>query len=296
MSTNNNDNEVDEVCASCGIINIKLKRCACKLVKYCSVACQKEHRPQHQRACRKRAAELRDELLFQQPEMSHLGECPICCLPLSLDLSTTSQRSCCTKIICDGCCFAYGQREEEESLEPKCPFCRTPTPETEAEADQYSLKRVQANDPVAIRLLGVTKYRERNYSSAFTHWTKAAKLDDVEAHYQLAVLYMDGQGVNRDKKKETFHWEEAAIGGHPGARYNLGINEGKMGRIERAVKHHAIAAALGHDGSMEKLKEGYTRGFIKKEDLAAALRAHKAAVDETKSPQRESAEQEQLFA
>ena len=34
---------------------------------------------------RKRAAVLRDELLFKQPESSHLGDCPICCLPLPLD-------------------------------------------------------------------------------------------------------------------------------------------------------------------------------------------------------------------
>ena len=34
----------------------------------------------------------------------------------------------------------------------------------------------------------------------------------------------------------------------------------------------------------------YKDGLVDKEDLAAALRAHKAAVDETKSPQREEAD------
>ena len=36
----------DEVCANCGkaaVDNIKLKKCACNLVKYCSVVCQKNH-------------------------------------------------------------------------------------------------------------------------------------------------------------------------------------------------------------------------------------------------------------
>src|SRR6056300_1851030 len=78
-------------CASCGkaaVDNVKLLLCtACKLVRYCSVDCQKNHRPQHKKACKKRAAELRDDKLFTQPDESHLGECPICCLPLSLDLS-----------------------------------------------------------------------------------------------------------------------------------------------------------------------------------------------------------------
>ncbi len=44
----------------------KLKTCtACKTVQYCSIKCQREHRPHHKRECKKRAAELRDEILFK---------------------------------------------------------------------------------------------------------------------------------------------------------------------------------------------------------------------------------------
>jgi hypothetical protein len=68
-------------CAACGIAgedDIQLKTCtACKSVRYCSVKCQKEHRSQHKRECKKRAAELRDEILFKQRESSHKGDCPI---------------------------------------------------------------------------------------------------------------------------------------------------------------------------------------------------------------------------
>jgi len=67
-------------CASCGIAqvdDIELKECAeCDLVKYCSDECQ-NYKPQHKEDCKKRAAELHDEILFQQPESSHLGDCPI---------------------------------------------------------------------------------------------------------------------------------------------------------------------------------------------------------------------------
>ncbi len=76
-------------CASCGIEeidDIKLKDCDdCDLVKYCSDECQENHKSEHEDACKKRAAELRDELLFRQPESTHVGDCPICCVPLSLD-------------------------------------------------------------------------------------------------------------------------------------------------------------------------------------------------------------------
>ncbi|KAK1737410.1 hypothetical protein QTG54_011696 [Skeletonema marinoi] len=49
-------------CTSCGTVvvdAIKLKKCtACKCARYSSIKCQKKHRPQHKRACKKRAAEL----------------------------------------------------------------------------------------------------------------------------------------------------------------------------------------------------------------------------------------------
>ena len=66
-------------CASCGIAevdDIKLTTydAKCKLARYCSVACQRDHQSQHKEECKKRVAELRDELLlFAQPESSHLG-------------------------------------------------------------------------------------------------------------------------------------------------------------------------------------------------------------------------------
>ena len=57
----------------------------CDLVHYCSDKCRKDHRTEHEATCKERAAELRDELLFKQPESSYSGDCPICFLPHPLD-------------------------------------------------------------------------------------------------------------------------------------------------------------------------------------------------------------------
>jgi TPR repeat protein len=124
---------------------------------------------------------------------------------------------------------------------------------------------------------------------------KAAKLGNIEAHYQLSICYWLGHGIEKDEKKEVFHLEEAAIGGHPFARYNLGCHEGRNGRIERAIKHFSIAAGQGNDNAIEALRKLYAVGSISKENFAASLRAHQAAVDATKSPQREEAEEYQNF-
>ena len=150
-------------------------------------------------------------------------------------------------------------------------------------------KRVEVNDPVALRQMGTRRYHEGDYSGAFECWAKAAELGDVGAHYELSIAYDEGHGAEKDKKKQTHHLEEAAIGGHACARNNLGYLEWNNGRRERAVKHWVIAAKLGYDRSLEKVKRGYTAGIVSKEEFAAALRAHQAAVDATKSPQRETA-------
>ncbi len=234
----------DEVCASCGkaevaVDDTKLKKCACNLVKYCSVDCQKNHRPQHKKACKKRMAAIRDDQLFTQPGESDLGDCPICCLPLPLDRKKSKMNSCCCKLICKGCNHANKMREAEQGLKQKCPYCREPLPDTDEEIDKNYMERVKANDPAAFSQVGFKCFKEEDYEGAFQYWRKAAKLGDMDAHYNLSCLYHKGEGVERDPKKEwyQYHLEEAAIGGHPDARFNLGCYEGNAGRHDRAMKH-----------------------------------------------------------
>ncbi|KAK1735455.1 zf-MYND and TPR domain-containing protein [Skeletonema marinoi] len=267
-------------CASCGIAErdeIKLRECAtCDLVRYCGDKCQENHTAQHERACMKRAVELRDEILFKQPESSYLADCPICCLPMPLDLSKSIVAVCCSKSICRGCDVETQKREFE--------------PVGNELWRKQRMKRIEANDPVAMCREGAEQYKKGDYSSAFGYYVKAAELGDVDAHYRLSLMYYLGKGVEKDGGKEIYHLEEAAIGGHPTARCGLGCHEWRNGNTERAVKHLIIAASMGHDGSIKFLMDEFRRGFVSKDDLAAALRAHQAAVDATKSPQREEAE------
>ena len=158
------------------------------------------------------------------------------------------------------------------------------------------LKRVKANDPVALSEMGKQvkwgrRGSEGDYEKAFEYWTKAAALGDMDAHYNLSVMYREGGEVEKNEEKEVYHLEEAAIGGHPEARRNLGAYEGNRGRYERAYKHYIIAAKQGYDEALEEVKKGFQRGYVSKEDYAAALRGHQAAVDATKSKQREETHQ-----
>eukprot|EP00985_Skeletonema_marinoi_P006920 scaffold3024_cov115-Skeletonema_marinoi.AAC.6 len=234
-------------------------------------------------------AELqRDEVLFRQPESTHLGDCPICFLPLPLDPYKSTLQSCCSKVICKGCRRANKLRGMNKNLNHTCLMCRQPTPRSKKEVNMYSMKRVAANDPVAIQERGKKHYYDGHYRGAFKYWRKAAELGNVDSIYLLSLLYRDGRGVEKNEEKEWYQLQEAAIAGHVGARFTLAHNEKtRRGRTDRAVKHLIIAANLGCDYSMEALKQCHTNGEVGDDKFTAALHAHQAAVDEMNSPQRE---------
>jgi hypothetical protein len=283
----------DEVCASCGVAgvdNVKLKKCACNLVKYCSVDCQKDHRPKHKKACKKKMAELRDRDLFTQSESSYMGECPLCFLPLPLDPSKSVYMGCCSKIICKGCDYANRNRETEEGMQQRCAFCRNPAPKSEEEVLKRTMERVKKNDPVAMWRMGKKHYTKGDYGKALEYFTNAAELGDVDAHASLGNLYEQGLGVEKDVKRAVYHLEKAAIDGHHAARGLLGFQELDNGRFERAAKHFIIAANLGCDSSLKAVKELFMQGVVCKEDYAASLRGYQAAVEAAKSAEREAAE------
>ncbi len=116
LSTDDKKPSDKEVCcAFCGIAavdDVILKDCndGCDLVKYCSNDCQENHKEQHKKECKRRKAELHDKKLFTQPDSSYLGECPLCCLPLSLIMKKSTIMACCSKVICNGCSYANQKR------------------------------------------------------------------------------------------------------------------------------------------------------------------------------------------
>lgn len=232
---------------------------------------------------------MNGNILFRQPERSHLGDCPICILPLSLDTKTSIIQSCCTKMICTGCYYASIKYEVAEKIgkgKRTCPICRQPEPKTKADVERYKMKRIRVNDPVAIREAGKRCYHQGDFKGAFEYCGEAAEFGDAEAHYCLSFLY-DGNGVESDMA--IHHLEEAAIGGHPEARHNLGVYEMNRGRIKRGVKHFIIAANNGNENSVKALKELREARIICQEEFESTLRTHQEVLDASNSPQREAA-------
>ena len=87
---------------------------------------------------------------------SEEDDCPICQLPLPLDVEQFMFKVCCMKKVCSGCILASVKRGMRD-----CPFCRAPKPD-ESQALAMIRKRVDKGDPLAIFNLG-NKYCSGQY-------------------------------------------------------------------------------------------------------------------------------------
>mmetsp|Transcript_1613 Transcript_1613/g.3461 ORF Transcript_1613/g.3461 Transcript_1613/m.3461 type:complete len:305 (+) Transcript_1613:99-1013(+) len=284
-------NGIDTIsqCAACGNSCENLKRCkACKMVKYCSVNCQKAHRPEHKNECKKRAAELHDEALFQKPPPR--DDCPICFLPLQSE-AQTAYESCCGKTLCSGCAYALGvDGSGKDGI--RCPFCRVVIPKSLEDAIDRLEKRIEANDVTALNAMGKMyddggHTLQRDSNKAQRLWLRAAELGSSVAHANLADMYDCGEDVEKDEQKSTYHSEQAAMGGNEAARHNLGVEEAGVGNMRRAMKHFMIAAGAGWKTSLDAIRDCYQDGYATKDEYDSALRAYKDFQDETKSEQRD---------
>ena len=235
---NTADNNSVSICANCGkegsdVNNICNK---CKQVKYCNASCKKKHRHKHKKECEEhlrlaaeRAAELHDEKLFKQPPQYE--DCPICFLRLPSLVSGWRYMACCGKVICSGCVHApVYDNQGNEVVEKKCPFCRTAKSTSDGETRERN--RMEKGDPIAIHNLGCD-YRDganglpQDYTKALELWHRAAELGYAKAYSSMGYAYNNGQGVEVDKKKATYNYELAAMGGSVAARHNLGKKEAR---------------------------------------------------------------------
>jgi len=284
-------------CANCGKgeeENVNLKSCnACHMVKYCSRECQVAHRPQHKKACKKRAAELYDEKLFKEVERE---ECPICLVPLINGYQTESFMACCGKSICIGCIYAMEISEGKDL----CAFCRTPPSSSNEEQIKRLHKLMDKGNANAFCSLGSCYFSgthglPQDRQRANELWLKGGELGHSDGYYNLGMSYRDGRGVEMNLKRTKHYWELAAMMGNVNARVAAGVLEGESINHHRAMKHYLISAKAGDEKALKAIKIGFQTGLITKDEYANALRKYQKIQDEMKSDAREKAEASGMF-
>lgn len=161
-----------------------------------------------------------------------------CYLEVPHEISASTFYTCCGKHVCDGCIYAMDTSEGGGDL---CPFCRRPDPSIQEEYIGRLMKLIKSNHAKAFETLAGCYAQgimgmPQDHQKSNELLLKAGELGYSASYFNLGMSYDIGEGVEVDKKKATYYYELAAIGGNVTARHRLGIKEVKEGNHERGCK------------------------------------------------------------
>jgi len=104
---------------------------------------------------------------------------------------------------------------------------------------------------------GYQSYLKGDYQAAFDEWLPLAELGDVEAQYNLGVMYDEGTSVEQDLVKAAEWYRKAAEQGFLEAQYNLGMlyyqGQGVSRDRKEAARWLQLAAERGDSEAAEIL-------------------------------------------
>jgi TPR repeat protein len=114
---------------------------------------------------------------------------------------------------------------------------------------------------------GLQAYQKGDYVTAAKEWRPLADQGDVEAQFNLGLLYLDGHGVPKSYAEAVDWFRRAAEQGYAAAQHNLGAMYATGHGVKRdyiqAYKWFNICAAQGNSGCAsqrdliaKKLKHG----------------------------------------
>ncbi|EJK67100.1 hypothetical protein THAOC_11911 [Thalassiosira oceanica] len=166
-------------------------------------------------------------------------------------------------------------------------------PNNDADALAMVRARVAKRDHEAIFFLGQQYFYgqlglQKDMRKGVELYTEAVYFGSVDALFNLGLAYYKGEGVQKDVAKAAEFYEKAAMQGCPLSRHRLGCYEIKFrGNYDRAVRHFLISAKMGHEESVETIKEMFKAGVATKEQYAEALKGYQDAAEEMKSHDRD---------
>lgn len=131
-------------------------------------------------------------------------------------------------------------------------------------------KACAQNFPAAISSKGVCYYRgsnglEQSYEKARQYYERAAMLEDKDAILNLGLMYMEGEGCEKDDFEAAEQFRKLTLPGEEDvdACFHLGCLciEGKVGRSDQTRAEGMVllteAARGGHPGAKELVQANY---------------------------------------
>lgn len=123
---------------------------------------------------------------------------------------------------------------------------------------------------------GVEAYRKGDYKAAFQEWEVLAVSGHTKAQSNMGLLYLRGQGVQKDEEAALEWFEKAAEQGLITAQFNLGILysriDGKLKSQTKSTEWYVLAAEAGHATARYHLAQRFEHGRGTERDFVEALR------------------------
>jgi TPR repeat protein len=105
---------------------------------------------------------------------------------------------------------------------------------------------------------GYQSYLKGDYRAAYEEWLPLAELGDVEAQYNLGVMYDEGAGVEQDFAAAAAWYRKSAEQGFVDAQTNLGLmyynGQGVARDHNEAARWFSKAASQGDQEAAEFLQ------------------------------------------
>ncbi|MEE9240571.1 MAG: tetratricopeptide repeat protein [bacterium] len=121
---------------------------------------------------------------------------------------------------------------------------------------------------------GMEAYKEQNYKKAFRLWHSLAEKGHAKAQYNLAILYIQGNGTSKNPREAAKWLRKSAKQGHANAQYNLGLmflnGEGVKKSDKEAIKWFRKAAEQDDGLAQYNLAAMYVYGKGVRKDYVKA--------------------------
>lgn len=122
---------------------------------------------------------------------------------------------------------------------------------------------------------GTRAYLQKDYATALTKYTEAAESGNAKAQYHLAVMYAEGEGVDRDFARAASLLQQASDQSLDDATLMLGLfhiyGDGVPADPAKGAALITRAADRGNDVAMYYLGNLYAAGLGVDRDIPQAL-------------------------
>ncbi|MGD2137780.1 MAG: tetratricopeptide repeat protein [Gammaproteobacteria bacterium] len=114
---------------------------------------------------------------------------------------------------------------------------------------------------------GYQSYLKGDYAAAFTEWLPLAELGDVEAQFNLGVMFDEGAGVAQDLAAAADWYRKAAEQGFIDAQTNLGI-----------MYFHGLGVERDHGEAARWFRQAADQGDREAQDYLQQIQADRKTV------------------